>query len=162
MAETHNLQPAMYFSYGQFIVYDDGEALPACLWKQAHVNQGFARRESTVCFRTLLEFGLADLNVVIGCFNLDRAYERIIAVPVRVTTGRVMVEGPEEIKFRPPIALAAGNYRVVAAQLVKSETEEAIDVYFEALQQPLRQSQIILADEDLLVEGDLLETAEIA
>ena len=44
------------------MVFDESEQLPGCACTVKHSDQGFARRESTVNFATLLEYGLADLN----------------------------------------------------------------------------------------------------
>jgi hypothetical protein len=57
------LSPRLYFSYSQFMVFDESVRLPGCEWTDEHSAQGFARWESTVNFSTLLEFGEADVVV---------------------------------------------------------------------------------------------------
>ena len=86
------LQPRLYFSYSQFFVYDSAVKGPGCLWTDAQVREGFARRESAISFGTLLEFGFADVAFRRGPFQPSEAYERVIAVPFVVFTGKVMVD----------------------------------------------------------------------
>src|SRR5215813_10398058 len=90
------LSPRLYFSYIQFMVFDASVRLSGCDWIPEHSAQGFARRESTVNFNTLLEFGLADVAVIHGVYRQREDYERVIEVPFRVTSRRVIVGGPEE------------------------------------------------------------------
>ena len=35
MAKRISLQPRLYFSYGQFLVYDKSVAAPGCVWTEA-------------------------------------------------------------------------------------------------------------------------------
>ena len=62
------LKPRLYFSYSQFMVYDR-EHIPGCIWTDGHVAQGFARKESVVCFGTLLEYGHADVSATVGAYS---------------------------------------------------------------------------------------------
>jgi hypothetical protein len=156
------LSPRLYFSYSQFMVYDPSAGLPGCVWTEKHSNQGFARRESTVNFSTLIEFGFADVVVHRGAYQLDPKHGRVIAVPFLITSGRILVEGPEEIDSERSIALTPGNYRLVAAQCVISEEKEAIDLFFEALAEPLSGSAILVGGEKLNPPKSLLEVAGIA
>ena len=124
------LSPKLYFSYSQMMVYDQDVQLPGCAWSEEHSAQGFARRESAVNFRTLLEFGYADVAFSRTTYELQPEYERVIAVPFTVTSGKVIVEGPEEIGTERSLILSAGSYRLVAAQWVTGDDEEAIDLFF--------------------------------
>jgi len=156
------LSPRLYFSYSQFMVYDQSVRLPGCAWTDDHTAQGFARRESTVNFNTPLEFGYADVAVALCAYQPREEYERVIAVPFLVTSGKVIVEGPEEIKPERSIALPPGNYRLVAAQRVAGDEEESIDLFFELLTQPLERSAVLAADKALNPLPILLESAGIA
>jgi hypothetical protein len=156
------LQPRLYFSYSQFLVYDSAVKAPGCLWTDAHSAQGFARRDSAVSFGTLLEFGFADVSLRRGPFQPSETYERVIAVPFVVSTGRVIVDGPEEIKIGRAIELPVGNYQIVAAQRVLGDDEELIDLFVDKLEEPLRNSKIIVADAMLNPSAQLVETAEVA
>jgi hypothetical protein len=114
MAKKFRLSPRLYFSYGQFLVYDRDVKAPGCRWTDEHTSQGFARRESTVCFRTLLEFGYADVSYCEGPFQPEVEYERVIAVPFFVSSGTVVIDGPDEVSVGRTFTLPAGNYRLVA------------------------------------------------
>ena len=115
-----------------------------------------------VYFVTLLEFGNADVVYELGPFVPDESYERVIAVPFTVVTGKVIVDGPDENNVQRLVELPNGNYRLVAAQRTTGDEEEVIDLFFEKLDEPLRQSRIIVADKQLEVPGALLETADVA
>src|ERR1700730_11814975 len=101
----------LYFSYNGFVVFDKDVELPGCDWSDDHVAQGFARRESTVCFGTLLEFGLAEVSVTLDGYAPRGDYERVIAVPFLVTSGTVVIEGPEEMDTGRHVVVPPGNYR---------------------------------------------------
>ena len=158
------LTPRLYFSYSQFFVYDQSVALlHGLLWEDEHVAQGFARRESTISFATLLEFGHADVTVELRPFVPNNVYERVIVVPFTATTGRVFVDGVDETNMVERfIDIAEGHYRLVAAQRTVGDEEEVIDLFFEKLAEPLQHSEVIVADKQLDVPGTLLETAEVA
>jgi hypothetical protein len=111
--------------------------------------------------QTLLEFGEADV-VVDSAYQERDEYERVVAVPFLVTSGNVIVEGPEEIKSKRKLKLRPGNYRLTAAQRVTGEEEEAIGLFFESLSKPLERSSILVADKALRVLNSLSETAVIA
>jgi hypothetical protein len=157
------LKPTLPFSYNQFLVYDDSVRLPGCDWTDDHMNQGFARRESTVNFQTLLESGEADVVVTLGAFEPRPQYERVVAVPFRVTSGKVVVDAPDEdSEVGRSIDLLPGNYRLVAAQNVVDDETEEIHLFFEALTQPLERSVILVRDDQLDPPSPLSETAAIA
>lgn len=161
MTTTFGLK--FYFSYSQFIVYDESVLSPGCDWTDTHAAQGFARRESLVSFGTPLEFGYADVNICRGSYRPDKGYGRVIGVPFLVTSGKVIVCGPEELNAqRKRFDLAMGNYRLVAAQRVTGDQEEAVDLFFEPLEKPLERSAVLVADDALNPPSTLLETAGIA
>jgi hypothetical protein len=68
-----------------------------------------------VNFRALLEFGLADVAVRLASYQPQQQYERVVAVPFHVTSGRVVVDGPEESRVERGMDLPQGHYRLVAA-----------------------------------------------
>jgi hypothetical protein len=143
------------------MVYDDSVLLPGCDWTKAHLAQGFARRESVVNFNTLLEWGQADVAVSIGVYEPQAEYQRVIAVPFRVTSGKVIVHGPEETVPRS-LSLAPGDYRLVAAQYVSGDDEEVIDLWFEPRGIAAERSSILVADAALNPSVPLVETSKIA
>lgn len=156
------LLPKLYFSYGQFLVYDASVRLPGCLWNDAHVAQGFARRASVACFSTLLEFGDATVYCTQGPFEPSDGYERVIAVPFTALTGKVIVDGPDEHDRARFFHVPAGDYELVAAQQAISDDEEIVDLFVRALQEPMPKSRVLVADEALNPPKVLLETADVA
>lgn len=153
----------MYFSYGQFMVFDQDVKLPGCDWTDEHFAQGFARRESTACIRALGEFGQADVRAGTGPYVAKDEYVRVIAVPFAVESGVVVVEGPEEMETERTIKLPPGNYRLVVAQAMGvGEEEEAIDLFFERVPQPVPRSEILVRDDELDPPTPLIETAAVA
>jgi hypothetical protein len=152
----------IYFSYGQFQVFDSSVKLPGCAWTDGHYKQGFARREQNVSFGTLLEFGYGDVVVHLGAYRGRDVHKRAIEVPISVSSGEVVIGGPEEYPNKQVVKLPNGHYRLVAAQTVTSDDREGIDLYFEQLLEPLATSQIIIADDALHPPSPLLESVEVA
>jgi hypothetical protein len=136
--------------------------MPGCAWTAAHSAQGFARRDDSVCFSTLLEFGHAIVSITAGSFQTEFTHQRVIAVPFTSKSGRLVVEGPEEFDTGRTFELERGHYRLIAAQRVLREEEEQIDLFFEVLKEPLRCSLIFIADDMLNPAIPLLETADVA
>ena len=162
MITNKDLLPKLYFSYSQFMVYDQSIQLPGCNWTEEHTAQGFARRESVVNFSTLREFGYANVAVSRDAYHPQREYQRVIGVPFLVTSGKVVVDGPEETTIERSFPLPPGHYRLIAAQCAIGDEEEVIDLYFEPLTKALERSIILVADEELRPPTPLIETAEIA
>jgi Competence protein J (ComJ) len=152
----------MYFSYNQFMVYDSGEKLPGSDWKDEHVSQGFARREFSIGFGTLLQFGHASVRVFIGSPAGIEEYERVVSVPLNVKSGDIRIEGPEEYPVERKILVSPGWYQVIVAQIAKSDEVEQIDIYLKSISSDSGGSSVILADEGLNPPKILLESAEIA
>lgn len=153
----------IYFSYNQFIVSDETVELPGCEWTETHHRQGFARRQSTVSFLTVLEFGTGLVRVYLSSYVENSHYERVIAVPFFSPTGIVIVESPEEypVPLDQRITLQSGYYKLFAAQRVVDDDEEIIDLYFQRLDEPAKSSEILVADDELDPPENLLEEAEV-
>lgn len=163
MVDTHILHRGrLYFSYSQFHVFDESVKLSGCDWSDAHYRQGFARRDQTVNFGTPLEFGHADLTVVLGPYVPTPLPDRAIEVPLRVSSGKVLIMGPDEIRGERSVSLPPGEYRAVAAQTVTADDQESITLYLEQMDTPLRRSRILVADNELEIPDQLIETADIA
>jgi hypothetical protein len=156
------LSPTLYFSYSQFMVYDASVRLPGCAWTEKHSAQGFARRESTVNFNTPLEFGYAHVTVRLENYQPQVEYNRVIAVPFLAVSGKIIVDGPEEMSVQRTFNLTLGNYRLVAAQRITGNEEEVIDLFFESLTEPLERSAVLVADDALNPPTPLIEMAETA
>lgn len=161
---TVSLGPPLYFSHGQFSIYDRQSELPGLLWTGRHYSQGFAKRDSNVSFRTLCQHGLADVVVTFHEYEPTDEYERVISVPFRVITGPIAVEGPEEVNLvKRDFVLPPGDYRLVAAQAHSSEPGKAerISIFLWKVENsPLRSSEILRADRELDPIRPLLESAE--
>jgi hypothetical protein len=132
------------------MVYDASISLPGCGWTALHTRQGFARRGSTVNFRTLLEFGDARVSVYSGPYAPEGYYDRVVAVRFHSVRGQVLIEGPED----PGDEERAVNvdprfYELVAAQQVLGEERERIDLFFDRRTEPVLQSRILVADSEL-------------
>jgi hypothetical protein len=162
MSNVTVLLSKLYFSYNQFIVYDQSVASPGCAWTEGHSAQGFARRKSVASFGTLLEFGFADVEISVGKYESRPSYQRVIAVPFLVVSGEVLVQGPEETAAGRSFALSPGNYRLVSAQYVSGDDKEVIGLFFEPLAQALERSAILVADEALAPPTELIENVEPA
>jgi hypothetical protein len=156
------LTPQLYFSYGQFMIYDLTTELPGCAWTAQHTAQGFARRETVACFNSILEYGHATVTVTRGEYVPHAKYMRVISVPFRVDSGKVLIEGPEEFGVGRAIDLNAGNYLLTAAQLIVGDDEELIDLFFASRAVTVDHSKIVVADDNLHPSSDLLETADAA
>lgn len=159
---TTLLTPKLYFSYSQFMVYDLAEQLPGCDWTEKHTAQGFARRASTVCFGTRLEYGHSFVTIHIGSFQALKDYSRAICVPFKNISGKVTVEGPDEFDVDRAFELPPGDYMLTAAQKILSADELNIDLYFELVTHPGSRSSILVADEMLDTTEPLMESSEIA
>jgi hypothetical protein len=162
MTNQDLLLPKLYFSYGQFMVFDQNVKLPGCDWTDEHFAQGFARRESTACIRALRESGQVNVRASATPYVAKDEYVRVIAVPFTVESGVVVVEGPEEMGTERTIKLPPGNYRLVAAQAMAGEEEEVIDLFFERVPQAVPRSEIVVRDDELNPPTPLIETAAIA
>ncbi|MBS1792803.1 MAG: hypothetical protein JSS81_03055 [Acidobacteria bacterium] len=149
----------LYFAYNQFMIFDTSVKLPGNDWTDEHIRQGFARRPSSINFSTLIDFGTANVIVYKGSYILDNSDERVIAVPFLCVSGKVRIEGPEEISPRI-VKIEQGNYKLTVAQTVNRATE-IIKVYFNKLDTPLERSEIIVSDEELSTVTQIVETAEI-
>jgi len=157
------LSSIMYFSYSQFLVFDTSRAArPGLDWTQEHFNQGFARQEDNVSFRTLLEFGHAELSIHLGPYEPRGEHERVIEVPLEVPSGEVVIAGPEEFEDTRTLKMPPGHYRLVAAQTALDEDRQVVDLFFEKVNEQLSRSRLILADRELRPSGELLESAELA
>jgi hypothetical protein len=148
------------YSYNHFLIFDVGEPQPGCAWTDRHVAQGFARRESTVGFSTLAEFGLARLRVFLGEAESLQPYERAIAVSFMCSSGTVAIEGPDEDPGGRELPVGVGCFEVLCCQELDDDSL-TIDLFFRLIPVP-RPSRILKADPDITATGPLLETAKQA
>jgi len=152
----------IYFSYGQFLVFDSSVELPGLDWTDAHSKQGFARRGRNVAFATILNHGTARVRLFFSSFEPSDSYERVIEVPIFLPSGDVVVGGTEEFDDINRVIVEAGHYRLTCAQSRDGEQGESIDLFFERTRDPITTSRIIHADSEIDVPSTLLEIAETA
>ena len=159
----------LQFAYGQFDVFDPAVYDGGVLWTDIHSQQGFARRGSYVSFRTLSDFGTAELSVFLSSYFRHHEYQRVVEVPMLATGGIIEIEGPEEaFVIDRKIEIGPGNYRLTAAQRLTDEYDEEsgsyvlmVDIFFEEVSRPLLNSRILVSDSDLSPPAVLMESAEI-
>jgi len=154
------LFPKLYFSYSQFFIYDEGLDSPACKWTEAHSRQGFARRQQAIAVGTLLEFGDASVHVQFGDLAPLEEFERVIAIPLEIRSGRVCVDGPEEHPADRSFPVSPGLYRVAIGQKVVEDQHEEVVIALEKLTVPMSNSEILVADRALDPPVPLIEDAE--
>lgn len=153
----------IYFSYSQFMVYDGSVRLPGCEWTPAHTKQGFARQVSTANFRSMHEFGDAQIRVFLGEASGLEAAERVIAVPFLVKAGYILVEGPEEERDEGRrVELPPGAYELTCAQRVTGDETEEISLHFAPRTVLPSNSKVLRADRQLEVPTELVEGAATA
>src|SRR5437016_301671 len=116
MISIKNAELQLYFSYGQFMIYDASLKLPGLAWTDSLSNQGFARQDSIVNVRTLQEFGLAPCHVYEGLYAPNPAYVRVLAVPFHSPSRAVSIEGPEEFDVDRELRLHQENFKLYIAQ----------------------------------------------
>jgi hypothetical protein len=152
------------FTHGQILVYDSSVPNPQCLWTKRHLEQGFARRESTVCFVTLLDSGEAVTTAYFGSYVENGAYSRVIAVPFFSETGRIIVSGVLEIHCARLVFVPPGHYAVYCGQYITEkgfeEDKQVVDLFFEKQKTAVTASKILLRDEGIQQSGQMLEQAE--
>jgi hypothetical protein len=165
MSESHQtslLKDRLYFSCSQFSVYDSVE-LPGFHWTDQHIAQGFARRESNASFRTMLEHGFADVEVLTCRYEPHPEHVWAISVPFTSTSGVIAIEGPEEVNLVDrKITVRPENYRLVVAQGFAKDEKivEKIWIFFEPAEVARNVSEILRHDDNLVPPLPLLESAE--
>lgn len=110
----------------------------------------------------MLEFGHGDVAVHLGPYKPEDVHERVTEVPIEVSSGEVVIRGPEEYPNRHVVKVRKGHCRLVAAQTVTGDDREVIDLYFEELTGPLATSRIIVADDALNPPSPLMESVDVA
>jgi hypothetical protein len=148
------------YSYNQIIVYDSLEKAPGCLWTERHWRQGFARRETTICFSTLNQAGKARLSVVQDAAVIAEV-SRTIRASMQCLSGKACIEGPDEYPIERFVRLSPGNYSITLSQRMDPEAGLLLYLSFNQIEQVIP-SQILKADALLQSSIEILETAEEA
>lgn len=137
------------FSSGQLVIFDEDAEL-AGQWTERHLAQGFIRGDGQVSLRTLPGSGEVLVRAFRSSYVPLAEDARVIAVPLRVTSGKVCVG--EQV-----IAVAPGEYRLVTCQRF-FDGDEDLDLFFERVDLPRQRSEILVADRELQPQRPLLET----
>lgn len=153
--------PSVRYSFNQVVFFDDSEGAPGSSWTEEHWRQGFARRETVVAFATIRQAGIALLNACYGSPDDSEPFERLISVPLRLPTGKLRIEGPEEYPIDRFIELPPGEYVVILGQ--RFGAHQALDFHlFVDAARGRNSSQILKADQVLDPPPVLLESADPA
>jgi len=166
----HIFEGDLEFDYNQFEVYDPDAYDGGFSWSDVDFAQGFSRRDRSVSFRTLEQYGIAALSVLLGHYLMRPEHQRVIEVPFRVIGNCVEILGPEEVPVVVrKVPLKAGDYRLTCAQWIPDPYGDlypqyplAVDLFFEKIDEPLAHSRIIIADAELSPPDVLVEWAEPA
>lgn len=152
----------VYISYSQFLIFDATVKGVGLDWNDAHFNQGFARTDSTVSFRTIFQFGFAEVEIYYSTYERQKDEELVISVPFRSVSGRSCLFAPDEDEPNS-YDLEPGDYILTSAQVPNHEEESLIvRLYFEKVSIAATKSLIVVNEGLLEPEYPLLETANIA
>lgn len=153
----------LYFSYAQFLIFDTTMRDAAIDWGDDHAAQGFVQSRSIAAIGTLLSHGVARTRVF-GQEPSDlQQYDRVIALPLELTSDRVSFTDPEALPAEAmTIEMAPGHYRLIIAQRLEDEgRRESIDVFFDKLAVPLPHGSILVVDGALAPPDPLVGDAVI-
>jgi hypothetical protein len=144
------------------MVFDSSVPLPGNDWTDAHFAQGFSRRDSSVNFWTLIQFGYGQVIVFDGAYVNDLTDERVITVPFHCPSGKVLVEGPEENTTNDLVVESGWNLLTSAQSFDHKRQQLRICLFFEKIDYAADRSLIVLKDDQLNPSYPLVETSEIA
>jgi hypothetical protein len=142
-------------------MFDESEEAPGSLWTEDHWSQGFVRREKTVAFATIDQAGLAVIRVLAGVPSNVEPYQRAICVPLRLPTGRLRIEGPEEYPVERFVEVEPGDYVALLGQRFDAGGVLVLDLFIDSARGRAN-SEVVKADPLLKVRPELLESAEPA
>lgn len=148
-------------SYSQLAVFWSSLQQPFNHWTQRHVDQGFAWRPGSVSFRTLVEAGAHSVQIDVADHvdSVSANAVRVIEVPFEVP-----VEGDIEVASIAdsiPLSLPSGRYSLRCEFLGADEGGTQLVRLVFAISDDQRFA-IVRADDKLVVEQELLTTAEAA
>ena len=148
-------------SYGQLAVFLSALQNPFNDWTQKHVDQGFVWRQGSVSFRTLIESGLHDVEVVLTEQSipvLDDAI-RVIEVPFDIPDdGDIEVSS---IADAVSLSLPSGKYSL-RCELLSPRSDGSAQVRITFSKNQKADFKVIRADEGLTLGDELLTSAEVA
>jgi Competence protein J (ComJ) len=144
-------------SYGQLAIFVSTLTQPFNDWTDRHVAQGFAWRPGSVSFRTLVEAGQHLVEIMftnhVGAIHPNAA--RVIDVPFDIPSDGAIEIG--SISETVPLSLPTGSFLLRCEFL---QTGERVRLTFAEKDAP--HFDVVLADSDLSINGELLTTAVAA
>ena len=158
MSSTHVL---VSVSYSQLAVFRAGLAQPFNDWTDKHVSQGFAWRPESVSFRTVVEAGPHDIDVVVSPDGIQPSADAvwIIEVPFKVPTGGAIEVA--SIADGALVNVPPGVYSLRFESFQpEGETASRVKLIFTENNRP--KFCVIRSDQAQFLDGDLLTTASPA
>lgn len=147
-------------SYSQLAVFWSSLAQPFNDWTQRHVEQGFSWRPGSVSFKTLVETGLhrVQVDVVDRLGAISEGAVRVIDVPFEVPAdGNIDIAS---ISDAVPLSLPAGLYSLRCEFFSDALEMRQVRLVFAKADEP--KFSVVRADDELVLERELLTTAEPA
>lgn len=152
-----NAKFSLNVSYSQICVFWDTLESPFNHWEQTHLDQGFAWRPGSACFRTIEETGPHEILVIRSDHGvaIDTNAVRVIEVPFDVTSAGLEVASvADAVKF----GLGQGTYSLRFELLPKDAAGVAlVRLVFVVNASP--EFRVLLADPELRVPSTLLKVA---
>ena len=148
-------------SYGQLAVFASSLNQPFNDWTNQHVSQGFAWRPGSVSFRSMVEAGRhsIEIDVIDHVGIVHRDAIRVIEVPFEIPANGALEVG--SIEETVPLLLPAGSFLLRCEFLQPAGAEgERVRLTFAKKDAP--RFEVVLADSELSVNGELLTTAQPA
>jgi Competence protein J (ComJ) len=148
-------------SHSQFAVFVSGLMNPFNDWTNKHVAQGFAWRKGSVSFRSIVEAGRhsIEINVVNRAGTVKTDAVRVIEVPFEVPADGAIEIG--SIVETVSLSLPAGAFLLRCEFLGSDETTvERVRLTF--AREDLPHFAVVRADAELMLDGELLTTAQPA
>jgi hypothetical protein len=158
LSQTNVSSFDLFVSYAQIAVFDGNLENPFNDWTEQHVHQGFAWREGSVSFKTLIEAGQTKVDFAqVQVFFPSSSALRSISVPFVCQEGaRIEIATVTESR---PIQLEAGEYQIIYETWV---SEEICWCRFSVVRNGNLEPQILICDTDLLPSFPLLMHADPA
>ncbi|MEQ1890560.1 MAG: competence protein ComJ [Alphaproteobacteria bacterium] len=148
-------------TYSQLAVFLSSLQNPFNDWTSKHVDQGFAWRQGSVSFRTLIESGQHYIELVLTHGSVPILYEaiRVIEVPFDICDdGAIEIAS---IADTVRLSLPCGKYSLRCELLpLRSDGCGQVRLVFSGCQ--VAEFKIVRADKELVLEGELLKHAEAA
>lgn len=148
-------------SYSQLSIFTSSLQQPFNDWVDRHVAQGFAWRPGSVSFRSMVEAGQhsVEVNIADHAGALHPEAVRAVEVPFDVPADGSIEVG--SIAETVPMSLPAGSYLLRCEFLQPAGTDgERVRLTFSRKDAP--RFAVVRADSELLIDGELLTTAQPA